>query len=97
MATAKSAKDFQFLMNSHESIVGRELSYTPVKELMFSDFAGSVKSLGAWGGDFVLACTENGIEYVEKYFKDKGNQVVIPYNELILKQVSKDNENKSVH
>ena len=25
-----------------------------IKELLFPDFSGTIKSLGAWGGDFVL-------------------------------------------
>jgi hypothetical protein len=28
-----------------------------IKESLFSDFDGIIKSLGAWGGDFVMAGT----------------------------------------
>ena len=97
MTLAKSGTDFRFLMNSHEAIVGRELGYEPVKEKFFSDFDGSIKSLGAWGGDFILCSTERGSKYVEEYFVEKGNKVVIPYKELILKQEEEQATNKSVH
>ena len=97
MTVAKSGTDFRFLMNSHETIVGRELGYQPVKEKFFSDFDGSIKSLGAWGGDFILCSTERGSKYVEEYFVEKGNKVVIPYKELILKQEEEQATNKSVH
>ena len=49
--------------------------------LPFPDFKGIIKSLGAWGGDFVLAVSKNN---PEEYFKDKGFPVIIPYSEMIL-------------
>jgi hypothetical protein len=52
-----------------------------VKETLFHDFEGVVKSLGAWGGDFVLAISK---ENPTDYFKAKGFEVVIPYSEMIL-------------
>ena len=51
---------------------------------MFKDFEGEVKSLGAWGGDFVMACTENDAEYVSRYFKNKGLDTVLTYKKLLL-------------
>jgi len=52
-----------------------------VQEIYFSDYFGQTKSLGAWGGDFILA---TGNEDTSKYFKEKGFQTVIPYQDLIL-------------
>ena len=49
-------RDFQMLMLSHESIVSKLIGIDPVQKTEFSDYEGVVKSLGAWGGDFVLAC-----------------------------------------
>ena len=50
---------------------------------MFSDYQGVVKSLGAWGGDFVLAC---GPKNSKAYFSEKGYAVCIPYFELIRRE-----------
>lgn len=55
-----------------------------IKDQNFPDFQGEIKSLGAWGGDIVLATASNGKEALESYFKAKGYEKVIPYAELIL-------------
>jgi hypothetical protein len=48
---------------------------------LFSDFDGAVKSLGAWGGDFVLAISN---EDPTTYFKSKGYETIIAYKDMIL-------------
>jgi hypothetical protein len=48
---------------------------------LFDDFRGVIKSLGAWGGDFVLAISKDN---PTAYFKERGYEVVIPYSEMIL-------------
>ena len=77
---AKTVSDFQMLMLAHESIVSKLIGIEPVKEAEFSDYEGVVKSLGAWGGDFVLAC---GPTKSKEYFAAKGFTVCFPYAELI--------------
>ncbi|WP_104735525.1 GYDIA family GHMP kinase [Hanstruepera ponticola] len=79
--TCKSLTDFENLINTHEQILSSILNQQPIKERLFSDFQSAVKSLGAWGGDFILAtATENP----SAYFKAKGFETVISYNDLIL-------------
>ena len=53
----------------------------PVKKRLFPDYPGSIKSLGAWGGDFILA---TGTESEREYFKEKGYTTLRSYRELIL-------------
>ncbi len=77
---AKTVSDFQMLMLAHESIVSKLIGIEPVKEAEFSDYEGVVKSLGAWGGDFVLAC---GSTKSKEYFAAKGFKVCFAYTELI--------------
>jgi hypothetical protein len=57
------------------------LELQTVQEALFDDFHGVIKSLGAWGGDFVLSISK---ENPTDYFKEKGYKVVIPYQEMIL-------------
>ena len=45
------------------------------------DYFGQIKSLGAWGGDFILA---TGNELTPDYFAKKGFKTVIPYREMVL-------------
>jgi hypothetical protein len=76
----QNASEFQTLMLTHESIISKMIGIPPVQETTFSDYEGVVKSLGAWGGDFVLAC---GPKTSKAYFSTKGYAVCIPYSELI--------------
>ena len=81
MLSCGSLTAFQFLMESHESIISEVIKQKPVKEVLFKDFNGSIKSLGAWGGDFVMVATD---ETPDAYFKSKGYDTIIPYRDLIL-------------
>ena len=75
--------DFSLLMQCHERIIARCIGQTPVQK-RFPDFEGTLKSLGAWGGDFILAATEWDENQVKTYFKEKDLEVVFGYNDLIL-------------
>ncbi|MBA6153475.1 GYDIA family GHMP kinase [Gelidibacter maritimus] len=81
MLSCTNLETFQFLMQSHETIISKVLKQTPIKERVFRDFNGSIKSLGAWGGDFVLAASEDN---PEDYFNEKGFDTVIPYGDMVL-------------
>ena len=78
--TAQDA--FNTLLLEHEKSIGAMLKLTPVQDLLFQDFNGAIKSLGAWGGDFILA---SGNEETPNYFKNKGYETVVPYSEMIFK------------
>lgn len=78
---ARDLSEFAYLLAQHEVIMSDVLEMQTVKEAFFSDFNGVVKSLGAWGGDFVLAVSD---ENPAPYFKEKGFDVVIPYDRMVL-------------
>lgn len=82
--TVKSLSDFESLINKHEDLIASHTGFTKVKEKSFSDYWGSVKSLGAWGGDFVLATSDKGLADTKAYFAAKGLDTVIPYKEMVL-------------
>lgn len=74
---------FNMLLDKHEAILSQVLELPTVKESLFHDYTGgSIKSLGAWGGDFILA---TGGELTPNYFQRKGYHTVIPYAKMILK------------
>lgn len=77
-----SEEDFCYLLERHEEILADFLNIPTIKSLEFPYFKGTIKSLGAWGGDFVLAVGE--ASYVKEYFSAKGFPTVIPYCEMIL-------------
>ncbi len=72
---------FEELLTAHEEITGNLLNITPLKESVFKDYFGAVKSLGAWGGDFVLV---TGNEDTPNYFAEKGFETIVTYDEMIL-------------
>ena len=75
--------DFRRFIDVHEDILAHCLDREPVKT-QYPDFEGSLKSLGAWGGDFILAATEWTHEQVTEYFKHKGLDTVFNYHDIIL-------------
>ncbi len=79
--TGDNLKDFEKLMLEHEQLVSRIIQLQPIQKELFSDYFGQTKSLGAWGGDFILA---TGNDDTPSYFKQKGFETVIPYQDLIL-------------
>ncbi len=74
--------EFLNLMEEHESIISQETGLQRVKEKYFSDFQGLVKSLGAWGGDFVLVASKMNESAVRKYFSNKGLTSFFKFNEI---------------
>lgn len=77
--------EFGLLMQCHERIIARCIGQEPVQK-RFPDFEGVLKSLGAWGGDFILAATEWDEKQVKEYFKKKGLNVVFSYGEIVLNE-----------
>jgi mevalonate kinase len=81
IAEAITLEKFQELLQKHENIMSDVLEIPTVKNSLFSDFNGTVKSLGAWGGDFVLVVSN---ENPTDYFKAKGFETIISYSDMIL-------------
>lgn len=80
---ATNQAEFCDLLDEHESQMADFLGLSKVKDEYFSDFQGTVKSLGAWGGDFVLASSSAGFEYLKSYFETKGYPIILPYKTII--------------
>lgn len=77
----ETLQEFANALEYHETTMSAILEMQTIKESLFPDFNGTIKSLGAWGGDFVLAISaENPVEY----FNKKGFGTVIPYRDMIL-------------
>ena len=81
IVSATEAKEFALALQKHEIEMSNVLELQTVQEALFDDFNGVIKSLGAWGGDFVLAISKDN---PTDYFKERGFDVVIPYHEMIL-------------
>ena len=81
IAEVTSLEKLKELLQKHENIMSEVLELPTVKENLFSDFDGSIKSLGAWGGDFVLVVSN---ENPTSYFENKGFKTIVSYKDMIL-------------
>ena len=72
--------DFEALMNLHEEMISETIKLPTIKKQLFSDYPKTIKSLGAWGGDFVLA---TGTISDMEYFRKKGFGTIVPFGEMI--------------
>lgn len=77
---AKTLDAFSKLLEKHEKILSRLLKRPTIKETLFPDYPGTIKSLGAWGGDFILATSKEAPEYFQK----KSYIHIVKYKDFIL-------------
>ncbi|MDH6251950.1 mevalonate kinase [Chryseobacterium sp. H1D6B] len=71
---------FSELMSIHEQKISDFIEIQTVKEKFFSDCPSFVKSLGAWGGDFVMSAKFEGFK---DYFWGKGFTNVFEWTDII--------------
>ncbi len=81
MISVTTIKEFKKLIVLHEKAISEIIEIPTVKEQRFPDYNGAIKSLGAWGGDFVLV---TGTLKQMDYFKAKGYQTIVSFNEMCL-------------
>lgn len=84
VSKAKSLVDFDKALAEHEKIISSLLGVPRIKDEYFYDFDGEIKSLGAWGGDFVLATYDGDEKDLRKYFQSKGNKTILRFDEMVL-------------
>lgn len=75
-----SLVEFESYLNQHENLLSNHLEIPKIKDLYFADYRGSVKSLGAWGGDFVMVIEREGFK---EYFHSKGYNTIFSYKEIL--------------
>ena len=72
---------FNKLIEAHELIISKLISKQTVKDLLFKDFDGYIKSLGAWGGDMIMVTSQIN---PSKYFIEKGYSTIFKFKELLV-------------
>ena len=82
ISKTKEYDEFNFLIRTHEQIISNVINKTSVKKLKFKDFKGEIKSLGAWGGDFILASGDDS----PSYFKSKGYKTIIKFDDMVYRR-----------
>ena len=79
---SSTIEDFELLLNQSEDLLSPILGLEKLKDRIFADYKYSIKSLGAWGGDFFLA-TFRDLDKAKDYFKTKGFTTMFTYKELV--------------
>ena len=82
LSETKDFEEFNCLIKKHEEIISSIINKRSIKKLKFRDFNGEIKSLGAWGGDFILA---SGFDS-PSYFKSKGYKTIIGFDDMIYRK-----------
>ena len=72
---------FNKLIEAHELIISKLISKKTIKEALFKDFDGYIKSLGAWGGDMIMVTSQID---PSKYFTEKGYSTIFKFKELLV-------------
>ena len=77
----KDLNQFEELIVEHENIIASATSQEPIHQSVFSAYCqGKIKSLGAWGGDFILVTSKNNDL---SFFKNKGYNTILKLSELV--------------
>jgi len=84
MLNATTLQAFEEVMRQHENLIGSMLGVPTLRETMFSDLPGEVKSLGAWGGDFCMLTWHGDQASLAAYLKSKGLQTWFNFNDIVL-------------
>lgn len=78
-----SLEQSQAILAQHEATIAR-LTQQPAIQTTFPDFPGQLKSLGAWGGDFVWVLTELEEADCRQYFSQRGYDICLPWAAIAL-------------
>ena len=77
----KDLNQFEELIVEHENIIASATSQEPIHRSFFSAYRqGKIKSLGAWGGDFILVTSKNNDL---SFFKNKGYNTILKLSDLV--------------
>jgi len=77
----RELEEFELLLEIHETLISQLIKTPKVKSSRFPDYPRSIKSLGGWGGDFILA---TGGEAERAYFRGKGYATILGFSEMVL-------------
>jgi mevalonate kinase len=80
LAQVNNGVKFCALLEKHEDLISQAIGYPKVKDRLFPTIKGTFKSLGAWGGDFVLFIgTESQIQKIKKM----GYSTILPWSDML--------------
>ena len=84
MLQASALTEFEQVIREHEMLIGSLLGVPTIRQRMFNELPGEVKSLGAWGGDFCMLTWRDDPWLLSKYLKSKGLGTWFNFNDIVL-------------
>lgn len=81
--TKSNYQDWIYLLEKHEDIIASSLQLTRAADSILKGLPYFIKSLGAWGGDFVLILTDDSEENIKNKLSDYGIETVFNYKEFL--------------
>lgn len=83
ICTCTELSEFEALILEHESRISEALNLDRAQTLCFPTYEGVVKSLGAWGGDFVLATSRGNPIEIKAWFRGMGYPTVLSWDDMV--------------
>ena len=84
MIHASSLPEFELLLLQHELLISNLIQKTSIKQTIFNDLPGEVKSLGAWGGDFCMLTWHDELHLLPAYLKRKGLETSFNFRDIVI-------------
>lgn len=78
---SRSLLELEDVIEEHESLLAEHLGLPKVKQELFGELPGQVKSLGGWGGDFVLVTRLSSSKH---WLEQQGFKTVFPFKQLAM-------------
>jgi mevalonate kinase len=79
-----NVSDWIYLLKNHEALISKSLKLDKVSIVLGNKMPFFTKSLGAWGGDFILCISEEPENEVKSKFNQIGYNNIFSYNDFIL-------------
>jgi mevalonate kinase len=79
-----NVSDWIYLLKNHEALISKSLKLDKVSIVLGNKMPFFTKSLGAWGGDFILCISEETEDEVKSKFNQIGYNNIFSYNDFIL-------------
>jgi mevalonate kinase len=78
---AKTILELEKVIDEHENLISSHLGLEKIKDQIFEGYPGSIKSLGGWGGDFVLVTR---LAANKKLLRNLGFKTIFPFKTMVL-------------
>lgn len=85
---AMDKKEFIEIIEMHERTLSELLNIDITSNIWFNGFPGLLKSLGTWGGDYIMAIPYGDPEEAIRWLKRKTNHPIFRLSDLILNNTS---------